>query len=61
MYYIMSYESVISFFANMNIDITLFTQFQITVIWLGCNVLAIIFWLAIVSMAYKIICRFFRF
>lgn len=59
MYYILSVDSVVNFFTSLGIDLSLVTDFQLSLIWVLSNIFALLFWLGILSIAYKIICRLF--
>lgn len=60
MYYLLNIETLIKFYLELGIDLSTFTPFQLSIVWVLSNIFALIFIMFILSIAYKVVCRFFR-
>lgn len=57
MYIFVSLEKIISFFSKYNIDITLFSNFEQSLLIVLCNILVLLFYGFLVYLTLKIIPR----
>ena len=61
MYYFVRYQSIVqSFLKYFNIDITLMSDFERSVIILLANILGVLIIILFMNVLYKALCRFFR-
>lgn len=57
MYTLINLETIIAFFAKFNIDFTLFSNFEQSIIIVLCNIFFLMFWAFILNLLYKILVR----
>ena len=57
MYTLISLEMITSFFQKFNIDFTIFTTFEQSVLIVLCNIFFLLFIMFVLSLLYKIIVR----
>lgn len=59
MYYIFTRDFLVNFYNTLGLDISTFTNYEQTMIWLVSNIFGLMFIMFILFVSYKIICRFF--
>lgn len=59
MYIFVSLEKISYFLTRFGIDISLFSQFELSVVVLLSNIFMLIFYIIILSIFYKALCRVF--
>lgn len=57
MYSFVSLERIISFFLKFGIDITVFTQFELSILIILSNIFMVIFYLFLIYVTYKLILK----
>lgn len=60
MYSLVSLDMIIAFLLKFNIDFTLFSAFEQSIIICLCNIFFLLFWIFVLSFLYKIFVRLFK-
>ena len=60
MYIFVSLEKISYFLIRFGIDISLFSQFELSLVVLLSNIFMLLFYIIILSIFYKALCRLFR-
>ena len=60
MYYFISLENIKLFFLTLGLDLSLLSDYEISVIFILSNIFLLLTIIFILFISYKIICRFFR-